>query len=83
MHIQQGSLGADIEPVYDKATYVLKHYSYSVMDSAKGNSIIFRGTAKDLKSAVTAAEKQISKLLQEHSEKPTGQRASLTGAIHR
>lgn len=76
MHIQQGNLGADIEPVYDKATYVLKHYSYSIMDSAKGNSVISRGTAKDLKGAVAAAEKQISKLLQERSAKPTGQRAA-------
>ena len=76
MHIQQANLGADIEPVYDKATYVLKHYSYSVMDSAKGNSIIFQGTAKDLKSAVAAAEKQISKLLSERSEQATGGRAA-------
>ncbi len=76
MHIQQANLGADIEPVYDKSTYVLKHYSYSVMDSAKGNAVIFRGSAKDLKSAVTAAEKQISKLLQEQGGKSVGQRAA-------
>jgi hypothetical protein len=76
MHIQQGNLGADIEPVYDKATYVLKHYSYSIMDSAKGNSVISRGTAKDLKAAIAAAEKHIGKLLQEQSAKTTGQRAA-------
>ena len=75
MHIQQANLGADIEPVYDKATYVLKHYSYSVMDSSKGNSVILQGTAKDLKSAVAAAEEQIRKLLNERSEK-TGRRAA-------
>jgi hypothetical protein len=76
MHIQQGNLGADIEPVYDKATYVLKHYSYSVMDSTKGNSVVYQGTAKDIQSAVAAAEKHISKLLRERSEKPVGQRAA-------
>jgi hypothetical protein len=76
MHIQQGNLGADIEPVYDKATYVLKHYSYSVMDSAKGNSVIVKGVAKDLKTAVAAAEKQISKFLKARSEKPAGQHAA-------
>jgi hypothetical protein len=76
MHIQQGNLGADIEPVYDKATYVLKHFSYSVMDSAKGNAIIFRGTAKDFKSAIAAAEEYISKLLDERSEKPAGRHAA-------
>lgn len=76
MHIQQGNLGADIEPVYDKATYLLKHYSYSIMDSAKGNSVIFQGSAKDLQSAIAAAEKHISKLLAEHSQKPTGRRAA-------
>ena len=76
MHIQQGNLGADIEPVYDKATYVLKHYSYSVMDSSKGNSVIFQGTAKDLKSAVASAEKRISKMLEERSEKPVGGRVA-------
>jgi hypothetical protein len=76
MHIQQGNFGADIEPVYDKATYVLKHYSYSVTDSAKGNSVVYQGTAKDLQGAVAAAEKHVSKLLRERSEKPVGQRAS-------
>lgn len=76
MHIQQGNLGADIEPVYDKATYLLKHYSYSIMDSAKGNSVIFQGSAKDLQSAIAAAEKHISKLLAEHSQKATGRRAA-------
>ena len=76
MHIQQGNFGADIEPVYDKATYVLKHYSYSVMDSAKGNAVIFQGTAKDLQAAIRAAEKHISKLLRERSEKPAAQRAA-------
>lgn len=69
MHIQQGNFGADIEPVYDRATYVLKHYSYVLMDSEKGNDVTFRGTAKDLKSAVAAAEKQIAKLLEERREK--------------
>ena len=69
MHIQQGNLGADIGPVYDKGTYVLKHYSYSVMDSDKGNTVILQGTAKDLKSAVVAAEKHISKLLNDRSDK--------------
>lgn len=76
MHIQQGNFGADIEPVYDKATYVLKHYSYSVMDSAKGNAVIFQGTAKDLQAAIRAAEKHISKLLRERSEKPAAPRAA-------
>ncbi len=76
MHIQQGNLGADIEPVYDKATYVLKHYSYSVMDSAKGNAVIHQGTAKDLKGAIAAAERQLSKLLRERSEKPVAQRVA-------
>ena len=76
MHIQQGNFGADIEPVYDKSTYVLKHYSYTVMDSAKGNSVISQGTAKDLQSAIAAAEKHISKLLRERSEKPVGQHAA-------
>jgi hypothetical protein len=72
MHIQQGNFGADIEPVYDKATYVLKHYSYSVMDSAKANSVMYQGTARDLQSAVTAAEKHIGKLLRERSERLVG-----------
>ena len=76
MHIQQGNLGADIEPVYDKATYLLKHYSYSIMDSEKGNSVIFQGSAKDLQSAIAAAEKHISKLLAERSQKATGRRAA-------
>jgi hypothetical protein len=76
MHIQQGNIGADIEPVYDRATYVLTHYSYVLMDSNKGNTVVFRGTAKDLDSAVAAAEKHISKLLQEHPQKPAGGRAA-------
>lgn len=76
MHIQQGNFGADIEPVYDKATYVLKHYSYSVMDSAKANSVIHQGTAKDLQGAIRAAEKHIAKLLRERPEKPVAQRAA-------
>lgn len=76
MHIQQGNFGADIEPVYDKATYVLKHYSYSVTDSAKGDSVVYRGTAKDIKSAVAAAEKHIGKLLRERSERLVGHRAA-------
>jgi hypothetical protein len=72
MHIQQGNFGADIEPVYDKATYVLKHYSYSVMDSTKGNAVVHQGTAKDLQGAVAAAEKQVGKLLRERSGKLVG-----------
>lgn len=76
MHIQQGNFGADIEPVYDRATYVLTHFSYSVMDSTKGNTVVFRGTAKDLKNAISAAEKQISKLLQQHAEKTSGKRVA-------
>jgi hypothetical protein len=76
MHIQQGNLGADIAPVYDKSTYVLKHYSYSVMDSEKGNAVIYQGTAKDLKAAITAAEKQLGKLLRERSGKPVAERAA-------
>jgi hypothetical protein len=40
------------------------------MNSAKGNVLIFQGTAKDLQGAVRAAEKQISKLLRERSERP-------------
>ncbi len=76
MHIQQGKFGADIEPVYDRATYVLKHYSYSVMDSSKGNGVVFRGTAKDLKTAIAAAEKHIRKLLSEHGEKTSGRQAA-------
>ena len=76
MHIQQGNLGVDIEPVYDKSTYVLKHYSYSVIDSAKGNSVIFRGTAKDVKSAIAAAEKQMAKMMEEHGGKLGGTRAA-------
>lgn len=78
MHIQQGNFGADIEPVYDRATYVLKHYSYSVMDSAKGNSVVFRGTANDLQSAIQAAEEQIGMLLNENEkgEKSKGRRAA-------
>lgn len=76
MHIQQGNFGADIEPVYDRATYVLNHYSYVVMDNAKGSDVIFRGTSKDLKSAVAAAEKKIAKLLEERREKTAGSRAA-------
>jgi hypothetical protein len=69
MHIQQGNFGADIEPVYDRSTYVLQHYAYTVMDTSKGHKILFRGTAKDLESAVAAAEEYIRKLLQEPGEK--------------
>ena len=76
MHIQQGNFGADIEPIYDRATYVLKHYSYSVMDSAKGNSVVFRGTANDLQSAIRAAEEQIGMLLNEKGEKSKGRRVA-------
>jgi hypothetical protein len=76
MHIQQGNFGADIEPVYDRATYVLKHFSYSILDSSKGNAVVSQGTAKDLKSAVSAAEKQIGKLLEQHGREPSRSRAA-------
>ncbi|HET7206997.1 MAG TPA: hypothetical protein VFI95_10505 [Terriglobales bacterium] len=66
MHIQQGGFGADIEPVYDRATYVLKHYAYVILDNSKGHKELFRGTAKDLKAATAAAEKHLRKLLEEN-----------------
>lgn len=76
MHIQQGHLGADIEPVYDRATYVLTHYSISVIDDAKGGSVVFRGTAKDLKTAISSAEKHVAKLLEEQPDKSPRRRAA-------
>lgn len=76
MHIQQGNFGADIEPVYDRATYVLNHYSYVVTDSTKAHAVVFRGTAKDAKSAIAAAEKQLGKLLDQATEKSAAPRAA-------
>lgn len=69
MHIQQGHFGADIEPVYDRATYVLQNYAYTVMDSSKANKVVARGTAEDLKSAVEAAEKHIRALITEEKKR--------------
>lgn len=76
MHIQERNFGADIEPVYDRDTYILKHYSYAVTDTSKGNEVIFRGHAKDLKGAIAAAEKKVAKLLEESEEQLAGGRAA-------
>jgi hypothetical protein len=46
------------------------------MDSAKGNSVVLRGTADNLQSAIAAAEEQIGMLLNEKGEKTKGRRAA-------
>ena len=46
------------------------------MDSEKGNDVTFRGTAKDLKSALAAAEKKIAELIEERREKTAESRVA-------
>lgn len=65
MHIQEGNFAADIEPEYDKQTYVLRHYVYKVFrvspDSPDGE-VVTSGTAKDSQSALKAAERHMRQL---------------------
>lgn len=76
MHIQERQFGADIEPVYDRSTYILQHYAYTILDDTKGDKVVYRGTAPDLKEAVAAAERYISKLVAQTEAKPSGRKAA-------